>query len=1630
MRSGIVKGLVAYGLCISIMLTDIQLVDASITNQGTEAADVLDMNTAKPMNTDQTSAKEGSELPNDDINETDQAVPSEKPSQETEGQPATDSTTTPTVAPEAVVSPTEIPNPVISPTVIPEPTISPTVVPEPTITPTVIPIIPTDQDQTEKLTTIQSTVSDNYIEEPEYIETGCDIAKSGQRVIVYIPKDLFPDSNEFKVEADIIQNDDVVEQFMETLNEELEITSYIKEVHGYDIKLYVDGTLQEQLPDSVKVAFSGCDVVNTSTDESTVEVYYFDKDEAIVETMPSEEIDDETIVMETTHFSEYFVTEIEKKRYTVSPMKKSDIMEKLKMALPFSVYANVMTCKTHMEGTLNVDTLNMESGQVGNTEKVSLYTPNYTLQVRKKMNAGGLMSGSFRFGLFQKKGEEYQLCEDLNRGHIKNGLFTVQTDQTGVGQTTLSQEDLVYGSQYYIYEVKEIKDEQGHIIYQPCLETNEYDGATYTLTYSSDSLVETPNTISIGNSTTYINHLNITDNYDNWFQNGSNGEVPTLVLGNGNRYTKNSDGNKIVITTDKNQKCSVSSVVNVKQTENGYWEEFSSSFKTLEDVSTGLANLQHSDEIKVICIEPNANGMIGTLYLEDGNLITLSDMNEYINKGLYSGKTSEGNKKLLVINVDCTNYSMTNPLNLYGTMINGKKDAWTEEAADVIWNFVKYDSTGKRFVPYDGQLNTNNDIIGTVVAPKATVIEVAGNIIGAVIANTFSHDSGEVHHIPLHYAAKEDHLELICEATPHLARFSFLKTDNVDTKNGLSGAEFSLFTDEKCIIPAKAKDGQPIVMISDQNGKVQSPELPIAVYYLKETKAPEGYFKNQTITTIDLIKRYQEQAEQYKNGTISEISFDYEFPFITNQRIPEDATYLLLENDKKAVLKDWNKRTYDILLDINSLSKKIEHSEEREPVDVVLLLDNSTSMYKNSENNKSRIEYLKEAATGFINTMIYQDGNEENGEKTGSKIAITSFDNGVHELSNGSFSNNADDLIGIIQGMKMQESGTRTDLAMKSAYEKIQNYQGDKKVLVVLFTDGEPYESSSNQSTNAASIAYQYANDIKGKDKQLYIIKIGEMQQKFNLCKVSGTPDQYTVQTNQVIDRNITAKEFLDKVSTNPETHILGAANASELASTFLDMATLITTSTTKLIPVEGVNVTDILDSRFTLTEDGRKTLNDSGAAISENADGTTSICWTNQTIQWKDSATEDQWPLTFEVMAKEAYAGGNEVPTNAEGSKVTYLDEKNQEVNENFPFPLVNVRSDFKTENAEDILFLGESLKDYFIDEKVSELTGVLMNSDGVTIGLRSNDITVDQKEIIYTDLRDIRVELNWKDQKDRPVSITQIQNQKPSDKRKYTAEITVTPVKWDDQTVLTEGNSQDVMKSMESVNGNRTSPEGVRYYAVDPQMKTSTYEVYVVDGCLSITKKINQNYTTEAISEMIKDNQTFIFKIERFDLQNEKMIKDDSFGEVYETIDFAYGEMEKSKTLIGLTKGYYRITEETNWSWKYDPREDNPVEISSDSILNRDGAQYVLIGDRKSEGDKIRFTGLDTKERKYPKAGRYIKLISDETTRLAIEKMLHVPNNDEPIPEVVFYFFNHFTTDSKRKWFSDVSNMKNVFH
>ncbi|MBQ3334015.1 MAG: hypothetical protein IJG85_00210 [Eubacteriaceae bacterium] len=131
--------------------------------------------------------------------------------------------------------------------------------------------------------------------------------------------------------------------------------------------------------------------------------------------------------------------------------------------------------------------------------------------------------------------------------------------------------------------------------------------------------------------------------------------------------------------------------------------------------------------------------------------------------------------------------------------------------------------------------------------------------------------------------------------------------------------------------------------------------------------------------------------------------------------------------------------------------------------------------------------------------------------------------------------------------------------------------------------------------------------------------------------------------------------------------------------------------------------------------------------------------------------------------------------------------------------------------------------------------------------------------------------------------------------------------------------------------------------------------YTVHVVKGQIQITKKIDSQYSG---TQAIKANQSFVFRIDVYNANDQGLPAGDIQKTFYETIAFSANEGKTSKTKLisNLPKGVYVVTEETDWSPKY------TLQSASGGMQNGNGI-YLNVGTLVGTDDKgVRtFTGVE---------------------------------------------------------------------
>ena len=520
----------------------------------------------------------------------------------------------------------------------------------------------------------------------------------------------------------------------------------------------------------------------------------------------------------------------------------------------------------------------------------------------------------------------------------------------------------------------------------------------------------------------------------------------------------------------------------------------------------------------------------------------------------------------------------------------------------------------------------------------------------------------------------------------------------------------------------------------------------------------------------------------------------------------------------------------------------------------VIVTQGSTDIFT-KEESETKLTALKNAATSFVDNVATKNpdnrisvvtfaGNSTIKASSDPKWllrtgnSLNTIKSWINNLSAKGATNSAAGLDSAVNVFDSKNSGKWEDVTQKTGRQK----------MVVFLTDGVPTTSSSFSPTVAKN-AIDNATRLEQQGAVIYSLGI------FDSASYSGYISDGTVKE---ID------EYMKGVASSDEKYMT-ADSVSSLNGLF--------DSITNSMPVSvTATVTDVIDSRFELTDASRATLEADGATIQNNSDGSTTITWANTEIPGKkDSGNSDiekaGWHKEIFIKAKDQYIGGNDVPTNGAGSGI---DVDNNHAK--FPQPTVNVKVDFNIGKDKTVIFKGDPLSQYFANDIANGITKLVSTTGSE-----------------YTMLGDVNVSTKWYTDAacEHETTIEAIQAEKPAADTVYYAKVTVTP-------------QRDGSASSANSVGDKQTTGG--YYKVDSAgvARTGTYTVKVVSGAIQIEKQLE----TEAAK-----NETFTFEITRTDVEG--------FTPIDVSITINVGEIkgrlsnEDLEKLKSLPRGTYKVSE-----------------------------------------------------------------------------------------------------------------------
>ena len=565
-----------------------------------------------------------------------------------------------------------------------------------------------------------------------------------------------------------------------------------------------------------------------------------------------------------------------------------------------------------------------------------------------------------------------------------------------------------------------------------------------------------------------------------------------------------------------------------------------------------------------------------------------------------------------------------------------------------------------------------------------------------------------------------------------------LELQKVDSnEQGVNGAQFTLYEDSACT--KKIGDAESET-VGDVKGKVNfSSKLRKGTYYLKETRAPDGYVRSTETWTVKVEKTGEAGVSVTLEDSSGNSVENNQIVNQTQQEIIDSS----MEYNKTATVKDWDQRTYDI--NITAASKTTSSSVVTTGgiADVVMALDVSGSMKRTQtagnknasytefgryDKSRNSLEPNKIYYYGLYgnrwdgyysypminrdNTWMYYYNNSWNNigdsdttkiyewpsritalkevvnqfirntatSSSESNIGLAPFNTRVTTNATGTLLNvgtSKDDLIKKVSQLSA-DGGTSPHTALDEALKLLNNAKNPK--YVILFTDGEPTGDSSTWKDYYQDKAEEAAKVLKDKGIKVFTVgfALGDKGQKF-LAGDKNDPEKYPGIASEGCAFN--------------------ADNAEKLAEIFKKIQNTVTESTA----IHDATITDVIDPRFVILDDAGnaitadqlkdgKTVQVNGGTVYLDAKGNQCIKWVGQTIPNKEENKQEEnksWSKSITVKAKDEYIGGNNVPTNV---------SPDSKISTGFgdailPQPKVNVKSDLVVNNNETTIFYGDTV-------------------------------------------------------------------------------------------------------------------------------------------------------------------------------------------------------------------------------------------------------------------------------------------------------------------------------------------------
>lgn len=536
--------------------------------------------------------------------------------------------------------------------------------------------------------------------------------------------------------------------------------------------------------------------------------------------------------------------------------------------------------------------------------------------------------------------------------------------------------------------------------------------------------------------------------------------------------------------------------------------------------------------------------------------------------------------------------------------------------------------------------------------------------------------------------------------------FTFSKCNTANEP--ISGAEFQL-------TPEDGTSGTVQNAKASEDGLVTFEDLKEGTYTLRELSVPAPYVVSSTTWKVKVVSEGEKVTAKLYDESGNEITNNTIVNYTEKEEIEKE-----LEYDKSVTTDDeygssYEDRTYTLHLTANS---KLESEDiPAQNASVVLILDKSTSM------GSSAFRALNNAAKSFISTLA--DNSEQ------SEVAIVYFsDNvdssGFYELSMDGCSQ----LNNFISRHNSPSGNTYMNKAMEKANDLLSNCQYSNKY-VVFFTDGEPQgpgtgvtATQRTEDNKIANGAWTAANTIK-EYGIIYTVGYGGVRNAEFWWNPGNADSQWDWSTNSNGEQQAIRKGWSEE---DAEAYLQDRIASdkkywyADTQQAIIEIFEQIAGEVGKAQAIQADKIVDIVDARFELTSEAKKTieakndelkqkydLSKDCIVVTENDDGTTTIEWTGPAalIDVKNPDGTPGWSYDIQIQAKDDFIGGNMIPTNGADSGI-YLENGTTAY---FPKPTVNVKLlEIEGSQKEETVFVKDKITP---QDKISKLQFTIQNAE-----------------------------------------------------------------------------------------------------------------------------------------------------------------------------------------------------------------------------------------------------------------------------------------------------------------------------